>query len=244
MRTCAYLLMALPALALAGVPETIAKMDELFAKRGDPAADKENAAFMEQALKEYPNEFEVVWRAARYVSFQADVAQGQPKQVLGKQTWELGDKARALKPADARGHYYAAIGVGTYSEGLGIINALFQGIDGKYNERLDKAIELDPGLDRSGPILLKGRYYGVLPWPKQDLGKSQQLLEKVIAQHPENLRAYWYLADTLLAAGKKKEAKLAIDKVYSGSPDYDPAEARAVRRAAEPLKAKIEKELK
>src|SRR5512140_499720 len=223
MRTCAYLLMALPALAFAGVPETTAKMDELFVKRGDPAADKENAAAMEQALKEFPDEFEVVWRAARYVSFQADVAQGDTKQALGKRTWELGDKARALKPGDARGHYYAAIGVGTYSEGIGILNALMQGIEGKYNERLDKAIELDPDLDRAGPILLKGRYYTQLPWPKRDLGKARQLLEKVIASHPESLRAYWYLADALFADGKKKEAKAAIDKVYSGSPDYDPS---------------------
>jgi tetratricopeptide (TPR) repeat protein len=236
--------MALPALAFAGVPETTAKMDELYAKRGTPAVDKENAEVMAQALKEFPDEFEVVWRAARYVSFLADVATGEKKQALGKQTWEIGDKARALKPGDVRGHYYAAIGVGTYSEGIGIINALMQGIEGKYNERLDKAIELDPDFDRAGPILLKGRYYSQLPWPKRDLGKARQLIEKVIAKHPESLRAYWYLADALLADGKAKEAKVAIDKVFSGSSDYDPSDAREVRKASELVKAKIEKELK
>ena len=114
-----------------------------------------------------------------------------------------------------------------------MLKALTSGIEGKFLERLDKSIELDPKFNRSGP-LLKGRYHFTLPWPKRDSKKSKQWLEKALAQSPENLRVKYYLAATLLKDGKKKDAKKLIDEVMDGDESYDPAEARLVKRLAAP----------
>ena len=136
---------------------------------------------------------------------------------MSKQTWDLGDKVARLAPTMAEGYYYGALGVGQFSEAVGILNALAQGLEGKFNERLDKSIQLNPNLDNGGPMLTKGRYFYSLPWPMRNLGKSAEWYNKVLAKHPFNLRAHLYLAETLLADGKAKEAKPHIDQIGRAS---------------------------
>ena len=234
-----------PAAPAAKTPaEAAARMDELFDKRGDPALDKEHDTLAAEMAKAHPGDYEMIWRAARWKVWKADTAPNdKAKQGFAKEAWALGDAARKLKPADARGHYYASAGVGLYAQGIGILTALGEGIEGKFNERLDTAIKIDPFLDRGGPLVSKGRYWFELPWPMRNLGKSKEALEKVIAKHPENLRAHAYLAETLLSDGKAKEAKAAIDKALNGDASYDPAETRRVKAMAQKINAEIQKKL-
>jgi len=126
---------------------------------------------------------------------------------------------------------------------VGILTALGEGLEGKYNERLDTAIKLDSQYDRGAPLLIKGRYHYELPWPKRDLSESAKLYEKAIAKFPGNLRAYLYLAETLLADDKAQKAKEAILKVKQGSIAYDPPEGHRVQERAKAVEAKIMKEL-
>ncbi|HEY0095291.1 MAG TPA: hypothetical protein VGB96_13245, partial [Archangium sp.] len=65
-----------------------------------------------------------------------------------------------------------------------------------------------------------------------------------LAKSPENLRAWMYLAETLLADGEEKKAHEAILKVTQGSGAYDPAEAQRVKAWAKPVQAAIEEKLK
>ena len=232
--------------ALAATPEELSSWDALYARRGEAAAVKELDEALSQALKASPEDFEVLWRAARLRNWQAEGASSDPKvkKNLGKQTWELGDKARKLAPERVEGQYFAALGVGAYSQAVGILTALGQGLEGKYNERLDAALKIDPLYERGGPLLAKGRYYYELPWPKRDLKKSASFFQKVIAKHPEQQRAWLYLAETLLADGEEKKAHEAILKVPQGSVGYDPAEGQRVQGWAKKAQAAIEEELK
>jgi hypothetical protein len=235
--------MLLPAAALAEGPD-LARMDELFLKRGDAAASKEEETLLAEAMKAGPDDPQVLWRQARWNSWMAGgLPNGDAKKNLGKQTWALGDKVVKLAPSMAEGHYFGAIGIGQYSEAVGILNALTEGLEGKFNERLDKAIQLNASLDSGGPMLTKGRYFFSLPWPMRNLGKSAEWLNKCLAKHPFNVRAHLYLAETLLKDGKAKEAKQHIDQVMTGSDSYDPAEVGRVRAMAKKVKADIEKEL-
>ncbi|HEX8438061.1 tetratricopeptide repeat protein [Archangium sp.] len=231
--------------ALAATPEELSSWDALYARRGEAAAVKQLDEALTQALKASPEDYEVLWRAARLRQWQADgAADAKVKKNLGKQTWELGDKARKLAPDRVEGQYFAAVGIGSYSQAVGILTALGEGLEGKYNERLDAALKLDPMYERGGPLLAKGRYYYELPWPKRDLKKSASLFQKAIAKHPEQLRAWLYLAETLLADGEEKKAHEAILKVSQGSVGYDPAEGQRVQGWAKKVQAAIEEELK
>jgi tetratricopeptide (TPR) repeat protein len=230
---------------LAATPEEQSSWDALYARRGEAASLKQLDEALGQAVKANPEDFEVLWRLARLRQWQGDGATDtNVKKNLGKQAWELGDKARKLAPTRVEGHYYGSAGIGVYSQAAGILKALGEGLEGKFNERLDTALKLDPTYERGGPLLLKGRYYYELPWPKRDLKKSASFFQKALAKSPENLRAWMYLAETLLADGEEKKAHEAILKATQGSVGYDPAEGQRVQGMAKKVQAAIEEELK
>ncbi|MBI3184868.1 MAG: hypothetical protein HYZ28_22240 [Myxococcales bacterium] len=223
--------------------ELAAQIDQLHPRRDDPAAAKELEEAVSKALKAYPDDYGILWRAARARWWVADGAAERLKKQLGKEAWLLGERAVKAKPDGAEGHYYAAIGIGAYSQAVGILKALSEGLEGKFLERLDKSIQMNPDLDAGGPLVVKGRYFFELPWPKRDLKKSRETLEMAVHQHPEGLRAYLFLAETLLADGQAKKAKEVIAEA-TGDVAYDPPEGRRVHALAKKVAAQIEEELK
>jgi tetratricopeptide (TPR) repeat protein len=222
----------------------LAKLDALWLKRGESAAAKELEGLLDAAAKQWPDNPAVLWRLARWKYWDADTAGAAKKKTVGKEVWALGDKVAKLDPKSAEGAYYGALGIAQYSYGVGILNALTEGLEGKYNERLDKAIQLNASLDGGGPMLAKGRYFFELPWPMRNLGKSAEWLNKCLSKHPNNLRAHMYLAETLLKDGKAQKAKEHIERALNGSGDDDPAEAARVKVDAKKVQTEIEKELK
>jgi tetratricopeptide (TPR) repeat protein len=231
--------------AHAADPALLEQLDALYAKRNEAESVKALEQGLTEALKTAPDDFELVWRKARILQWQADGATAEKlKKVLGKQTWEAGDKAAKLQPNRVEGHYFAACGIGSYSQAVGIMKALGDGLEGKFNERLDTALKLDPMYEYGGPWLVKGRYFYELPWPKRDLRKSAEFYEKAIAKFPQSLRAHYYLAETLLKDGKAKDADAAIQKVKQGSTAYNPAEGQRVQQWAKKVDADIQEELK
>lgn len=224
--------------------ELISELDALYAKRGG-AGDKAAEAAVNAALKAHPEDYEVLWRASRLRWWVADGAGDvRLKKQLGKESWMLGERAVGANPRGAEGHYYAACGIGAYSQAVGILKALSEGIESKFNERLDESIALDASVERSGPVIAKGRYYFELPWPKRDLGKATELLKKAQAKHPENIRAGLYLAETLLKDGEAEQAKAVIERVMAADIAFDPPEGRRVKQWAKVVRAQIEEELK
>ncbi len=198
-------------------------------------------------LKAFPKDYDLLWRCARHKWFQADgqdSSHGDQKKALAKEAWGYADRALAVKPGAFEGHYYKALSIGAYSEAIGILTALSEGIEKQFVENLDIALKANEGYDRAGPLRAKGRYYAQLPWPKRDREKAVEFLNRAIKSAPEATRSHLYLAEVLLQAGKAKEAQAAMRKVYSLKPDFDPPEARRVLNWAKPIAEQIESELK
>jgi tetratricopeptide (TPR) repeat protein len=235
------LVVALP--APAATPELLTSLDALFTRRSEAAVLKELDETLRKELKAAPEDYELLWRHASLILWNADVAPDKQKKILGKQAWDICDRAVKLEPGRVECQYYGAVGIGVYSQAVGIMKALSDGLESKFNERLDAAIKIDPTFDRGAPWMAKGRYHYELPWPKRDLAESKKLYEKVIAKFPENLRVHLYLAETLLKDGKAKEAREMILKVKQGSVAYDPPEGRRVQELAKKVEAEIAEEL-
>jgi tetratricopeptide (TPR) repeat protein len=236
------LLAALPGHAAA--PELLSSLDALFDKRFEAASIKELEDTLKKELQAAPEDYELLWRQARLYVWQADGASdSRLKKVLGKQAWDLCDKAVKIAPQRVECQYIGAAGIGVYAQAVGVLKALKDGLEGRFNERLDTAIKINPDFERGSPLLAKGRYHYELPWPKRDLAESAKLFEKVIAKFPENLRAHCYLAETLLADDKAEKAREEILKVKQGSVAYDPAEGLRVQELAKKVEAKIAEEL-
>ncbi|MBX7099170.1 MAG: tetratricopeptide repeat protein [Myxococcaceae bacterium] len=227
--------------------DAVAQLDLLWKTRDEPAAIKATDAAISAGLKANPDDYQVLWRAARFRWWQADgTVEGQEKlkKQLGKEAWNLADRALKVKSDGMEAHYYVALGVGAYSQAVGVLTALSEGLEGKFVENLDYAIKANEAFDTAGPHRAKGRYHWELPWPKRDLAKSKSELEAAIKLSPQHLRNYYYLADTYLKDGNAKEAKVQITKVLTGNGDWDPPEARRVKAWAKTLSTKIDEELK
>ncbi len=207
--------------------EYAAEADRLWGVRDAGFAGKNNKAhteMLETAVEKNPKDFELLWRLSRIYWWRADVSPNtKTKSAWGLKAKEQGDVARALKPKRVEGHYFAAIGTGAWSQGMGVAKALWKGLEGKYNKRLDKAIEIDSTYDCGGPNNAKGRYFDELPWPKHDYDDAIEWLQKTIKICPKNPRTHLFLADAHHKEGEdalaKKHLEIARKSTRAGFPE-------------------------
>ncbi len=233
MRTLAPALLSLalllPPAARAEAPEVQALLeqaDDAYARRDEGDALAEVRTKLEEAQKLSPDDYGVLWRLARLEFWISDDPNlpAKEKSRVGKLAWELGDLAAKANPEGVQGWHYAAAGMGNYALGIGIFQALGEGIEAKFKERLGKAEKLEPDFEHGAIQTAWGRFWYKLPWPKHDGKKSEKSLRAALALNPDNVRAHVYLADLYLKQGKKAEAR-----ERAGEGDRRPA--RPVRRA-------------
>ena len=209
-----------------------AKFDDLWKRRDEAPALKEMHAILDQQLAADAHSFEANWRLASLLNWEANGTEGDRKAELGKLAWEAGDKAILARPGDVRGQYYAGLGVGLYSEGIGILTALAQGVEGKFRERMLAALRIDKNYLDGAPQVVWGRYFFKLPWPKRDVDQSIKVFEEAIAGHPNNWRARIYLADSLADQGKTEDARRFVQDVLDARNGNDPPEDRRLKDLA------------
>ncbi len=230
-----------------GAADFSARLDALWVTRDTPESIKQQNQAVTEGLAAWPVDYPLLWRCARhkwYLADGQDSDHGAQKKALGKDAWEYADRALKAKPGGFEANYYKALSIGAYSEAVGILTALSQGLERQFVESLDLAMKVNEAYERAGPVRAKGRYYAQLPWPKRDREKAVELLNKAIKLSPEATRSYFYLAEVLLQAGKAKEAQVAMKKVFSLSPDFDPPEGRRILLWAKPVAEQIDAELK
>jgi hypothetical protein len=227
----------------AATAPSYAEMDAMWSNREAPGVQAQLIELTAEAARAHPDDFGTLWRAARIRLWAGD-AEGDKdkKKALGQATWEYGDKAARAKPGAVEGYYFAAAGIGSYSQAVGILNALGQGLESKFNERLDKSINIDPKFVHAAPLAVKGRYFFELPWPKRNLGKSADWLKRAIALDANALRAMVWLAETQWKDGDKPAARATLARVEQGSVPDDGAEERRVKRMGKEVAQEMDKE--
>jgi tetratricopeptide (TPR) repeat protein len=223
----------------------VATLEAHWVTRDSEASIAATNVAIRDGLKAFPDDYEILWRAARFRWWTADGETNEKnKRMVAKEGWNYAKRAVDAKPTGSEGKYYVALSIGAYSQAVGIFKALTDGLEGQFVENLDFALKSHEAFDRYGARRAKGRYYWELPWPKRDLKKSREELARAISGSPEHLRNYYYLAQTLLKDGDAKGAKEQIAKVVDGAPDFDPPEARRVKAWARPVADEIQRALK
>jgi tetratricopeptide (TPR) repeat protein len=220
----------------------LARVDAEWAERDQPGRLDEAKRLLDQAEKLAPDDFGVLWREARYYFWVSDDPKisDEEKSKLGKRAWEYGDRASAADPSRVEGWYFAAVGMGNYSLGIGILKALGEGIEGKFRERLGRAEKIDPTFYQGGIYNAWGRFYYKLPWPKYDPKKSEAALQKAIEVNPANIRGRLFLAELYLREKHRKEAKGLLEEAVALKPGaYDAPEERRSQTAARELLAEL-----
>lgn len=232
-----------PAAAAPSSPEVaklLAEADALWPDRDSPGKIDAIKAKLDQAEKLAPGDYQVLWRLSRWYFWVSDdpkMPEGE-KSRLGKIGWEYGDRATQANPDAVEGWFYATAGVGNYSLGLGVVKALFQGIEGKFLDRLKRAEHIDPGYDSGGIETTWGRYYYELPWLKYDGEKCERFLRKALRRNPKNVRAKVYLAELFIKEDYLPQARKQLEQALALVPGaYDPPEERRYQARARELLA-------
>ncbi|MBC8131469.1 MAG: hypothetical protein H7X95_00700 [Deltaproteobacteria bacterium] len=213
--------------------ETLARIDALHVKRDDRGALLEQRTLLNDTLARAPAAYEVLWRAARFYFWLSDDpgANNEERSKLGKTGWDIAERAIIANPNQAAGYYWAAVNMGNYALGLGVVKALTLGMEDKFKGRLTRAGQLAPDYQHGGVDVAWGRFYEKLPWPKRDRKKAETHLRRVLTGlNGSNLRARVYLADTLAHDDRAAEAKKLLEQVASAPLGrYDAAEERRAK---------------
>jgi tetratricopeptide (TPR) repeat protein len=221
-----------------GLAALLQTSDAAYARRDEPDALDEVRSALDQAQRLAPDDYELLWRLARLEFWMADdpALPSKEKSRLGKKAWEDGDRATRANPERAEGWNFAAAGMGNYALGIGVFQALRQGIEGKFKERLSRAETLDSDYSHGAIQTAWGRFWFELPWPKYNARKSERALRRALEKNPDNVRAHVYLADLYRKEGHPDRARAEMEKALAQAPGrYDAPEERrmqAVARAA------------
>jgi tetratricopeptide (TPR) repeat protein len=225
----------------------VAKVDELWTGREDPNVLAESKHLLDQALVAAPGDYDLLWRMARW-SFWAseDPKRSKDERIdIARTGWDVAERAVVVNPTGVQGHFFAAVTMGQYALGIGILRALAQRIEGKFTGHLRQAEKVDPNFAHGGIAVAWGRYYARLPWPKYDEKKATAAYQRALTINPHNVRAKVYWAELLLEEHHPEEARRLIDEVTAAQPGkYDAPEERRARALAPEVAVKIAAALK
>ena len=206
-------------------PDSMIKKADALYLEGGLDNYKQAIDIYKKVISEDSDNFEAHWKLARALREYGEehLRQGTPNYEeicaeYGAKGMEYAQKAIELNPDHPGGYLYYGINVGTYSEGVGIITALREGLKDKTQTNLEKAYELDPHFERGAPILSLGRFWHVVPWPYSDKEKAEELYREFqnTKYYKDNVECRIYLAELLKerwGRKPKKEARQLLEEV-------------------------------
>jgi tetratricopeptide (TPR) repeat protein len=220
------------------------RVEVLWKRRDDPAALAEAKQILDEGLGRAPEDYGLLWRSAAWHFWKGDdpALPAAERARHGKLGWDLAERAVARNPDHAAGHVWAALNLGNYSLGLGIVRALAQGIEGKFRHHLEAAERLDRRYGHGSIQNAWGAFYLTLPWPKRDVKKSEAYLRQALEINPHNLRTRVFMAQLNLREDRPAEARRLLQEVLGAVPgQYDPPEERRAKLlAAETLRKVVD----
>jgi hypothetical protein len=229
------------------LPALVSRLDELHRRRDDKLAFSEAQRLVQAGLQRAPDDYGLLWRAARFYFWASDdpgVARDQRSR-WGKDGWDIAEHAIAVNPNDVAGYYFAAVCMGNYALGLGVVKALSIGLEGKFRDRLGKAATLNDGFENGGVETAWGRFFDKLPWPKRDRKQAEEHLRRALQINPAALRARVYLAGAYLDSDRVPDAKQLLDEVAAAPVGrYDAPEERRAKAMAVGLQPVLAAKLK
>jgi len=236
-----------PLAATLPLPALLSRLDELHRRRDDKTAYGEAQRLVQAGLARAPGDYGLLWRAARFYFWASDDpgVSHEQRSRWGKDGWDIAEHAIAVNPNDVAGYYYAAVCMGNYALGLGVVKALSLGLEGKFRDRLGHAAALNDGYENGGVETAWGRFFDKLPWPKRDRKQAEEHLRRALQINPAALRARVFLAGVYLEGDRAAEAKQLLDEVAAAPVGrYDAPEERRAKAMAGGLQPQLAAKLK
>lgn len=184
-------------------------------------------AMLEAEVAANPDSFEAHYHLSRFYYWQATQLSGEARAERAKLGWDEAEACKKLDASRVEGWYWAAINIGAYANGAGIMASVKQGLGEELEANARKAGALDAAHDYGGPNRVLGRFYYKLPWPMQDLDQAASLLEKANESDPFCINLV-FLAEVYIAQDEEAKAKALLEQAAAMDPkeSSDPASTR------------------
>ncbi len=208
--------------------DRIAQADRLY-QEGGFESYRQAIALYEQVIAASPESFEALWKCARVHQWFGDLARHRQVpgwkaqcQAHGQAGMQYAARAIELEPERVEGYFFYGCSAGTYSDGVGFITLMREGIGGKIEKNLLEACRLDKRFDHGGPLQALGQFYSLLPWPLRNEEKALFYLRESRQIFPDDPCGLVFLAELLLKSGKDKDRQEAVQLLQAAAAP-DPA---------------------
>ena len=211
--------------------------DRLYADRAQLASVVEAARIWEARLVKDPRDFESAWKLARACYWLGGHVALDDRRKQFERGIEAANKAVALHPNRAEGHFWLAADMGAMAEGFGLRAGI------KYRGPIKKALEtvlmIDPGFQQGSADRALGRWY--LKVPRLFGGskdKSVEHLKRSLGYDANSTATHFFLAETYLDMDKNDEARRELQAVLGAplNPEWTPEDKEFKEKAAALLK--------
>lgn len=219
-------------MSLHGWPAHAQTADALYADRENLASARQAVTLLTDARAQNPAAFDPAWRLARICYWMGAHAPAAERRAFLERGVAAAQAAARLAPDRPEGHFWAAATMGALAENYGMRVGL------RYRkpirEELEIVLRLDPAFMQGSADRALGRYYAKVP---SLLGGSREKAERhlraSLRYNPESTISRYFLAELLLDANRKVEARAELQHVIDAplSEDWAPEDRDYKSRA-------------
>ena len=209
--------------------------DSLYAQRDDLGSARRAAAIWTERLTANPKDFDSAWKLARARYWLGGHAPEAERKSILEQGIAAGRAAVAIDSTRPEGHFWIAANMGALAESFGMRQGLKY--RGDIKAALLTVLKLDPAFQGGSADRALGRWYFKVPGLfGGSKTKSEEHLRRSLTYAPNSTASHFFLAETLLDAGRRDDARVELQRVLDApaDPDWGPedrefkAKARAL----------------
>jgi hypothetical protein len=206
--------------------------DVLYAKRDDLDSARRAEAIWAERLTSNPRDFESAWKLARARYWLGGHAPAAERKTLFESGIAAARSAAALEPKRPEGHFWLAANMGALAESFGLRQGLRY--RGAIRDALLTVLEIDPAFQGGSADRALGRWYFKVPGLfGGSKSKSEEHLRRSLKYAPDSTASHFFLAETLLDAGRRDEGRAELQRVLDApiDPDWAPEDREFKEKA-------------
>ncbi len=196
--------------------DALKQADELIEKRQSLQQVIQAMEILKKELSAHP--YEAGWRYLRAAYYFGKKCKDKSRKIkVYQEAIKLGENLVKKYPDGVEGHFWLGVVYGVYGEARGVMKSLF--LIKPIKREMKEVLRLNPKYDCGGAQRVLGRLYYKVPglFGGSKTKSLKYLLEsKKIC--PNSLLTRIYLAETLKAKGKKKEARAELEEALTLEP--------------------------
>jgi tetratricopeptide (TPR) repeat protein len=194
--------------------------DALYADRAHLESARRAEALWSAALAADPTSFDAAWKLARADYWLGGHAPEAERRLFLERGIAAGQKAATLNGSRPEGHFWTAANMGSLAESYGLRAGM------KYRkpikEELETVLHIDPAFQQGSADRALGRWYFKVPGLfGGDRKLAEDHLRASLGYNPASTASHFFLAEVLIDAGRRQEARAELQKVLDAPLDAE-----------------------